>query len=165
MKTKIYLASDHAGVELKTAIYKSLMEKTLIQDRQFELFDLGPHSTDSVDFPDYADQVCHKLHGLTVVPDQAHPHSELHEVGILICGSGQGMAMRANKYKHIRAALCWDRKSSELSRGHNDANVLCLSSRLVSQDINFQIVKAFLETSFEGGRHQTRVVKIGKEVT
>lgn len=165
MKTKIYIAADHAGVELKTAIYKAILEKTLIPERTFEIIDLGPHSTESVDFPDYADLVCHKLHGLTLVPDQTHPHSELHELGILICGSGQGMAMRANKYKHIRAALCWDEKSAALSREHNNANVLCLSARLISQETNFAIIKAFLTTSFAGGRHQARVVKIGKDVT
>lgn len=139
---KIYIASDHAGFELK--------QKLISQFANLPWQDLGPSSTSSVDYPDYADKVCHK-----VMNDNT-------SMGFLICGSGQGMAMRANKYSNIRAALCWNTESATLSREHNAANVLCVGARLVAENDIFEIVRAFFATEFQGGRHQTRVDKLSK---
>jgi ribose 5-phosphate isomerase B len=160
---KIYVASDHAGVELKAKIMKSLLDSHFVSGVKREAHDLGPQSTDSVDYPDYADLVAHKIHGFTLIDSENHA-SFPNEVGILICGSGQGMVMRANKYAHIRAALCWNEESARLSRAHNDANVLCLSSRLISDDVNLKMVETFLTTAFAGGRHLSRVAKVSQPV-
>jgi ribose 5-phosphate isomerase B len=103
--TKIFLASDHAGVELKSKIWLELSSKEYSQ--KYQVIDLGPQSSDSVDYPDYADLVCKNIHGLSLVTNDQSP-TILPEIGILICGSGQGMSMRANKFSHIRAALCWN---------------------------------------------------------
>lgn len=143
---KLWIAADHAGFELKqqlVAHFKSL--------GVFEVIDLGTSSKESVDYPDYANLVCENLQ-----------HSNATDgVGILICGSGQGMAIRANKHPGIRAALCWNTEIAQLSRAHNNANILCMGSRFVSLDLAIKISKAFLDTAFEGGRHQIRVEKIG----
>lgn len=160
---KIYIASDHAGVELKTKIVKALMDSHFLVSVKREVHDLGPQSVDSVDYPDYADLVCQKIHGFTLIDSENHATFP-NEVGILICGSGQGMAMRANKYAHIRAALCWNEDSARLSREHNDANVLCLSSRLISQDLSLKLVETFLSTAFAGGRHLSRVAKVSQPI-
>ena len=109
--------------------------------------DLGTHTDQSVDYPDYANLLC----------DEVLKNKGL---GILICGSGQGMAIRANKFKKIRAALCWSPEIAKLSREHNDANVLCLSGRHIAIETNFNIVETFLNTSFLGGRHLQRVEKL-----
>lgn len=146
--TSLYLASDHAGFSVKEKVIASLQNELKIND----IHDLGPDSEDRVDYPDFADRVCQKLRGQNSA------------LGILICGSGQGMAMRANKYKHIRAALCWNPESATLSREHNNANVLCLGARLLSQDEILKILRAFLTTDFAGGRHETRVQKISKAI-
>lgn len=138
----VFIASDHAGFPVKSLIAKKL------QELQMTVHDLGPNTEDRVDYPDFADQVCHKL--------KLHPES----FGLLICGSGQGMAMRANKFRHIRAALCWNKESAALSRQHNKANILCLGARLLEKDQILQIVETFFTTEFEGGRHQVRVDKI-----
>lgn len=143
---KIFIASDHAGVKLK-----SLVAGLLSRTSDVEVIDLGPQDEKSVDYPDYAASVCKK------VLDSSNA------LGILICGSGQGMAMSANKFKGIRAALCWDTPSAQLSRQHNNANVLCLGARLIPEGLALQIVEKWLTTSFEGGRHQNRVAKIGLE--
>ena len=140
---KIWIASDHAGLEAKLQIKKHFQHL----HQQVEWIDLGTHSDQSVDYPDYANLLCEEI-------------LKHNGVGILICGSGQGMAIRANKFKNIRAALCWSSEIAKLSREHNDANVLCLSGRHVSIEINFQIVETFLHTSFLGGRHQQRVEKL-----
>jgi ribose 5-phosphate isomerase B len=160
---KIYVGSDHAGVELKSEVVKQLLNSKWLPDVKREVHDLGPQSIDSVDYPDFADLVAHKIHGFSLVQDdssQSYPT----EIGILICGSGQGMAMRANKYSHLRAALCWNPEVARLSREHNDANVLCLGSRVVDTDVNFQILQIFLTTPFAGGRHARRVAKLSSPV-
>lgn len=160
---KIYLGSDHAGVELKSQIVKELLNMSWMTEVKREIHDLGPQSFDSVDYPDYADLVAKKIHGFSLVQENSS-RSLPTEVGILICGSGQGMAMRANKYAHVRAALCWTPEVARLSREHNDANVLCLSSRLVAPEVSLQIVQLFLTTPFAGGRHTTRVAKLSTPV-
>lgn len=140
MKKIVYIASDHAGFELKNKITNYYLN--------VEWIDLGCFNTDRVDYPDYAKKLSLEL--------LEKPEA----VGILICGSGQGMAMTANKFEHIRAALCWDIESAKLSRAHNNANILCLGERLIDNEYAIQIVKAFLDTDFESGRHEERVKKI-----
>ena len=137
----IYVACDHAGLELK---------RHLIGRFPFLPWkDLGTNSTESVDYPDFAEKLCHAL------------QPELKTAcGVLICGSGQGMAIRANRFSFIRAALCWNEEIAQLSRQHNDANVLALGARMTPPPIAEQILKTFLETDFEGGRHQNRVNKL-----
>lgn len=140
----VYIASDHAGFPRKALAIEKLA--TL----GFQIEDLGPQNDERVDYPDYADLLAHKL--------ITHPES----LGLLICGSGQGMAMRANKYPHIRAGLCWSSESAELSRQHNNANVLCLGARLLAEDVFLQCIESFFSTEFEGGRHQNRVDKLSR---
>lgn len=138
---KIFIASDHAGFELKETLISHFKP-------DFEFIDLGPKSLDRVDYPDFAKAVSKKL------------KDQIDSIGVLVCGSGQGMVMTANKFSHIRAALCTSTELAELSRAHNDANVLCLGARTVEESLNIQIFKTFVSTSFEGGRHLTRVNKI-----
>ncbi|MGE3683199.1 MAG: ribose 5-phosphate isomerase B [Bdellovibrionales bacterium] len=137
----LFVASDHAGLELKQHLigrYPFLPWK-----------DLGTKTTESVDYPDYAAQLCLAL------------QSEVTESrGVLICGSGQGMAIRANRFPFVRAALCWTEEVAKLSRQHNDANVLCLGGRFTVFSVAERILSAFLQTPFEGGRHQGRVDKL-----
>ena len=141
MKT-IFIASDHAGFNLKKAIIKKYSKKINFKD-------LGAYnSLKSVNYPDYAHKVC-----LKVVKNKLN-------IGVLICGSGMGMAMAANKHKNIRAALCYSVKNAKLSRLHNDANVITLGSRLTNKKIVFNCLNVFLSTKFEGGRHKKRVKKI-----
>lgn len=160
---KIYVASDHAGVERKSELLKELRSKHFIPNLQNEIHDLGPQSLDSVDYPDFADQVCRKIHNFSIVQDQTEKSLPM-AVGILICGSGQGMAMRANKFIHIRAALCWNPEVARLAREHNNANVLCLGSRLLDLELSLEITRAFLTTPFAGGRHAGRVAKLSSPV-
>lgn len=141
----IFIASDHAGFDRKNEILTYLKSEKY---HDFELNDLGPQNLDSVDFPDFADLVCNQV--------LKNPRS----IGILICGSGQGMAIRANKFQKIRAALCWNLESAHLSRAHNDAQVLCFGARMISLEESKVIVDHFLSTQFEGGRHQQRVLKM-----
>ena len=110
--------------------------------------DLGPKNNDSVDYPDFAHLLAKKM------------RKEKNNMGILICGSGEGMIMAANKHKNIRAALCYDKKSTELSRKHNNANVIAIGSRLTKKSLALRYVEIFLKTNFEGGRHIKRVKKI-----
>lgn len=139
---KILIASDHAGFELKNFLKKEL-EKIGIK-----VVDLGCNSPEkSVDYPDFAQKLCKKLK---------------QEFGILICGSGIGISIAANRFKHIRAALCHNVKAAKLTRAHNNANVLCLGARMISQKTATAIVKVFLNTKFEGGRHEGRVNKLSK---
>jgi ribose 5-phosphate isomerase B len=138
-KSKIYIASDHAGFALKSFLIKKI--PTLI--------DLGTDSTDSVDYPDIANKLCEEL-------------TDYADCGILICGSGVGISIAANRFKHIRAALCSNKEIAELSRKHNNANVLCLGSRFINEDDALSIITAFLATKFEGGRHDARVQKLSK---
>ncbi|MBX2986461.1 MAG: RpiB/LacA/LacB family sugar-phosphate isomerase [Bdellovibrionaceae bacterium] len=139
---KISIAADHAGVELKAALIKALP--------QIDWNDLGPSNKDSVDYPDYADRVARLIN--------ENPAQK----GVLICGSGQGMAMRANKYPQVRAALVFQDETTKLARQHNDANILCLGSRFTDEKTAAQLVRTFLETPFEGGRHSSRVAKVNK---
>ena len=139
---RIALGSDHAGVELKAKVIQAL------DDRHLEYHDFGPTTDSPVDYPDYAERVAEGV------------ASGEFEQGILICGTGVGMAIAANKVPGIRAAVVADRDGARLSREHNDANVLTLGARTTSADCALEIVDAFLATSFGGGRHQRRVDKI-----
>ena len=139
---KIVIASDHAGYSLKEYVKDFLLRKKLL------IKDLGTKNADSVDYPDYA----HKLSKIL--------KKNKNTVGVLICGSGQGMIMTANKHKNIRAALCYNTKSTKLSRLHNDANIITLGSRLISKKNAIKFINIFLRTKFEGGRHKKRIKKI-----
>lgn len=138
----IPIASDHAGFEAKEKI------KDILEELGHMPVDFGTHSDDSVDYPDFAVQVAEKV-------DEGE-----HEKGILVCGSGQGMCMTANKYKNVRAALVYDDDSAKLTRQHNNANVLCLPGRQLNDEQLKEFVKTWLETNFDGGRHERRVNKI-----
>ena len=141
MKT-IFIASDHAGFNLKKAIVKKYSKKLRIMD-------MGTNnSKKSVNYPDYAHKLCLKV------------SKKKSNIGVLVCGSGMGMAMSANKHKKIRAALCYSVKNAKLSRLHNDANIITLGSRLTSRNKAFNCLNAFLNTKFEGGRHKKRVKNI-----
>ncbi len=139
---KIGIGSDHAGFELKEHIRQYLTAQG------HELQDFGTHSEDSVDYPDFA-------HPLAKAVD----HGELQQA-ILVCGSGQGVCMTANKYPAVRAALVWNAEVAALTRQHNNANVICLPGRMIDPKVAEAAVEAFLSTAFEGGRHQRRVEKI-----
>jgi len=143
MESKIKLAfgCDHAGFELK----QKLIE---VFNDEFDIKDFGCYSDNSVDYPDFV----HPL-AMSVANDQ-------YELGILICGSGNGVCMTANKHQQIRAALCWEKQLGILARQHNDANILCLPARFISEETAIEITRAFLSTEFEGGRHRNRVKKI-----
>ncbi len=138
---KINISSDHAGFKLKKSIINFLT-------KSHEVNDLGPHSEDSVDYPDFA----HKL--VTNLLDNNV------SMGILICGSANGISMAANKHNNIRAAVCWNKEIAVLAKKHNDANVVSLPARFVSENEAIEIVEAFISTDFEGGRHLRRVNKI-----
>ena len=139
---KIVIASDHAGYSLKEYVKKFLSRKKI------QITDVGANSNEKVDYPDYA----HKLSKVIKKNQKS--------IGVLICGSGQGMIMAANKHKNIRAALCYNVKSTKLSRLHNDANVITLGSRLISKKNALKCLNIFLKTKFEGGRHKKRIRKI-----
>ena len=139
---KIFISSDHAGFKLKEEIKSHLLKKKL----SFQ--DLGPFNDVRVDYPDYAHKVARKV------------KANKSNVGILVCGSGMGMNIAANRHKNIRAAQCFNLKSTKLSRLHNDANIITLGSRLLTKKIALDCVSAFLKTKFEGGRHLKRIKKI-----
>lgn len=136
---KLLIAADHAGLELKEHLKQATPE--------FPWEDLGTHSAESVDYPDFAQKLAIK-----VAPPEV--------IGVLICGSGQGMAIGANRFNHVRAALCWNEDMARLAREHNDANVLCLGSRYLDNSTAEKILLTFLDTPFAGGRHQRRVDKL-----
>ncbi len=166
---KIYIASDHAGIDVKNRIVHWLRDQQSESKqsigKQLQVTDLGPSTTDSVDYPDFADLVCKNLKSISLVQtDSTAAPSYPNEIGILICGSGQGMAMRANKFQHIRAALCNTEELAKLSREHNNANVLCLGARTTTENLLYKIVTLFLTTDFAGGRHQQRVVKVNTPI-
>ena len=138
----ISLSSDHAGYRLKENV------KTFLLKKKIKVIDLGPYEEESVDYPDFAKKVVKSV------------SSKKSDIGILICGSGTGMAMSANKSRKIRAAVCYNNISTRLSRQHNNANILALGARLTNTDKAFKIVNIFLSTKFEGGRHLRRVKKI-----
>jgi len=138
----IILASDHAGFKLKEEIKKYLIKK------RKKILDLGTYSKDSVDYPDIAHLLAKKI------------KKNGNQFGILVCGSGIGMDMTANKYKNIRAALCYNVSSTKLSREHNNANVMTLGARLTKKNIALKCINIFMKTNFKGGRHLRRVNKI-----
>ena len=139
MARQFYIASDHAGLPLK---------EKLLELKNYNWKDLGTHTEASVDYPDFAHELASAM--------KDDPDS----MGVLVCGSGQGMAMAANEHKHIRAALCWNKELARLSREHNNANVLCLGARVIDHDLALEIFSTFVHTEFEGGRHEKRVSKI-----
>ena len=138
----VCIASDHAGFKLKEDIKNHLIENNV------SIFDVGPFDDKSVDYPDYAKKL-----GIRIKLKKS-------DVGILVCGSGTGMAISANKIKPIRAAVCYNLKSTRLSRQHNNANIIALGSRLTNKAISLKLVEIFLKTKFEGGRHLRRIKKI-----
>ena len=139
---KIFLSSDHAGYRLKESI------KLHLDKKKIKYTDLGPFNNDKVDYPDYAHKVSKKV------------KINNNHVGILVCGSGIGMSIVANKHKNIRAAQCFNLKSTKLSRLHNDANIITLGSRLLTKKNALNCVSVFLDTKFESGRHSIRIKKI-----
>ena len=139
---KIFISSDHAGFKLKEII-KNFLDKNKIAYN-----DLGPNTDNRVDYPDFAHKVAKKV------------KISKNNVGILVCGSGMGMNIAANRHKNIRAAQCFNSKSTKLSRLHNDANIITLGSRLLSKNTALKCVNIFLKTNFEGGRHLKRIKKI-----
>ena len=139
---KLVIGGDHAGYELKKELLTYLLE------RGYEVDDLGAYSAESVDYPDFAHPVAEQV------------ETGKADLGILICGSANGVAMAANKHEKIRAAIAWKKELAELARSHNDANIICLPARYISVAEAKEIVDAFLDTPFEGGRHQRRVDKI-----
>ena len=140
---KIVIGSDHAGFELKNAVIEHLRTK------EYTVLDKGTDSEASTDYPMFGHAVANAIEDGEV------------QLGILICGSGNGVAMTANKHMGVRCALCWTKEISELARAHNDANVVALPARFISQSEALAIVDAFLTTEFEGGRHKRRVDMIG----
>jgi len=139
---KYFIGTDHAGYEIKPFVIEYLQKKGI------EVEDLGTYSTESVDYPDFAHKVAEAV--------SANPGT----MGILICGSGIGMSLAANKHKGIRAALCHDHYTAAMARRHNNANILCFGARIVGLGVVESILDAWLENEFEGGRHQRRVEKI-----
>lgn len=139
---KYFIGADHAGIDIKAYV------KKLFEARGHEVIDLGPQSKDRVDYPDFAAKVCKEV--------LANEGSK----GILICGSGIGMSMAANKFDGIRAALCQNEYSAQMAREHNDANVICLGERVTGPGMVEAIVEAWDKATFQGGRHETRVEKI-----
>jgi ribose 5-phosphate isomerase B len=139
---KIAIGSDHAGYELKSFLISEL------QSQGFEVNDFGTNSAESVDYPDYAHPVANFIEG------------DKDSLGILICGSANGVCMTANKHAGIRCALCWTPEIAKLARQHNNANIVALPARFISAELASEIVQVFLKTDFEGGRHSNRVNKI-----
>ena len=139
---KVCIASDHAGFKLKDHIKEFLINKNI------SIIDLGPINDRSVDYPDFAKKVSSRV------------KSKRSDVGILVCGSGTGMAISANKTKKIRAAVCYNLRSTRLSRQHNNANIIAIGSRLTKKNTALKLVSLFMKTKFEGGRHLRRVKKI-----
>ena len=138
----VCIASDHAGFNLKEEI------KNLLVNKNVSIFDVGPYNNQSVDYPDYAKRLANRI------------RLKRSDVGILVCGSGTGMAISANKIRTIRAAVCYNLKSTRLSRKHNNANIIALGSRLTKKKLSLKLVEVFLKTKFERGRHLRRIKKI-----
>jgi len=139
---KIIIGSDHAGYKIKEEIKQYLLSQS------HEVNDFGTFSEKSVDYPDYAHLVANDV------------NNNNDYIGILVCGSGNGVCITANKYQQVRAALCWTTEIASLSRLHNDANILCIPARFIDSELAINIVKIFLNTQFEGGRHKIRINKI-----
>jgi ribose 5-phosphate isomerase B len=142
MMPKIAIGSDHAGFEYKQNL------KKFLERNGYEVKDFGTHSTESTDYPDFAHPVAEAI------------EKNQFEMGVLICGSANGVAMAANKHKGVRAAICWLEEIAALARHHNNANIVCLPARFVSYELAEKITDRFLHESFEGGRHERRVNKI-----
>jgi ribose 5-phosphate isomerase B len=142
MMPKIAIGSDHAGFEYKQNL------KRFLERNGYEVKDFGTHSTESTDYPDFAHPVAEAI------------EKNQFEMGVLICGSANGVAMAANKHKGVRAAICWLEEIAALARHHNNANIVCLPARFVSYELAEKITDRFLHESFEGGRHERRVNKI-----
>ena len=143
MARKVVVANDHAGLELKRELLPSLAEWG------WQVEDLGCQGAESVDYPDFALAVARRV-------------AESDEIGLLLCGTGIGMSIAANKVAGVRAALCADTYSAWASRAHNNANVLCLGGRVIGPEVAREVLRAFLNTDFEGGRHQRRLDKIAR---
>ena len=141
----IIISNDHAGTELKNVI------KTFLENKGFTVINVGEDLGNSVDYPDYIHPLAKDI------------SNKKEEKGIIICGSGNGVSMVANKYEGVRAALCWNKDIASLSRLHNNANVLSLPARFLTNEQAIEIVQTFLETDFEGGRHERRGKKINKQ--
>ena len=139
---KVCIASDHGGFKLKESIKDFLINKNI------SIIDLGPFKNKTVDYPDYAKKLANRI------------KVKKSDVGILVCGSGTGMAISANKIKTIRAAVCYNIKSTRLSRQHNNANIIAIGARLTNKILSLKLVDVFLKTKFEGGRHLKRIKKI-----
>ncbi|UZR94232.1 ribose 5-phosphate isomerase B [Chondrinema litorale] len=139
---KIAIGADHAGYDLKEIV------KPILQEKGYEFEDFGTNSTESTDYPDYAHPVANAVESADC------------DFGILICGTGNGVAITANKHQKIRAGLCWTPEIASLIRQHNDANVLCIPSRFISTEAALEILDTFLKTEFEGGRHGRRIGKM-----
>lgn len=144
MKYRVALGADHAGYELKEKI-KAQLEKA-----GHFIDDFGTYSDESVDYPDFV----HPVAGVVEKKDC--------NFGILVCGTGNGVAITANKHKGIRAAICWNEMLAKLARSHNDANILCLAGRFIDYELAREIVDVFINTKFDGGRHQRRIDKMTK---
>ena len=141
---RISIGNDHAGVEYKNYIKEYLLAKDI------EVNNYGTDSLDSVDYPDFAHPVSNDV------------NEKKSDLGILICGSGNGVCMTANKYKNVRAALCWNKELALLSKSHNNANIVCIPARFIEKKEALEIIKTFISQEFEGGRHERRVNKISK---
>jgi len=139
---RIGIGSDHAGFEYKEAIRDSLKKNGM------HVKDFGTYTPDSVDYPDYVHPLCSEIDKGNI------------DIGIILCGSANGVAMSANKHQSVKAAVCWENDIAVLARRHNDANVICLPARFVSEELAIEMVNLFLNTEFEGGRHKRRVDKI-----
>ncbi len=138
---RISIASDHAGFKLKDFLKSELAQK-------YDIIDLGTNDSESVDYPDFGKKLAE------------HIANKKSDFGILICGSGIGISIAANRNPKVRAALCWNNEVSKLARQHNDANVICLGARFVTEQQALEMVNTFLSTAFEGGRHTKRVEKL-----
>ena len=142
---KILIGNDHAGYSLKLSIIKNLEDK-------YEFFDKGSYSDESVDYPDYASIIAKEI------------QSEKGDLGVLICGTGNGVCMTANKFKGIRAVICWNKEIAILAKQHNNANIICIPSRFIKVEEAIKIIESFILEKFEGGRHERRINKINENL-
>lgn len=142
---KILIGNDHAGYSLKLSIIKNLEDK-------YEFFDKGSYSDESVDYPDYASTIAKEI------------QSEKGDLGIIICGTGNGVCMTANKFKGIRAVICWNEEIAKLAKQHNNANIICIPSRFIKVEEAMKIIESFILEKFEGGRHERRIKKINENL-
>lgn len=142
---KILIGNDHAGYSLKLSIIKNLEDK-------YEFFDKGSYSDKSVDYPDYASIIAKEI------------QSEKGDLGILICGTGNGVCMAANKFKGIRAVICWNKEIAKLAKQHNNANIICIPSRFIKVEEAIKIIESFILEKFEAGRHERRIKKINENL-